>query len=120
MVNWGKRPEFTIPLWRKRLDTVILAIAIPLVSYQIIYTAMGLYYNEMDPEQERRNLRDLDDRINRMLFGKSISEMSETTQKLHKSLSLIELAAQIRDQQLVDEPRRLGTDSDDGDSKKTA
>ena len=99
MVNWSKRPEFAIPAWRKRLDVVLLCIGVPLAVYQTMYVGLGLYYNKFDPEKERMNLRDLDDRINKFLFGKSLHEMSELNQRVHKSLSLIELAAQIREEQ---------------------
>jgi hypothetical protein len=97
----SKRPELHphIPQWRKRLDHVLLGIGILVASYQIAYVSLGLYYKDIDTEKERTDFRKLDDRINQMIYGKPLADMSPLYRKIHKHVSLIELAAKVREHQ---------------------
>lgn len=112
MVNWGKRPEFnaqSIPGWRRRLDWVLLGLGLALTAYNGAYVGLGLYYGEIDHEKERVDFRKAEERVHQVLFGRGLSEMPEGYRKLHESVSLIELAAQIRENEGV---KTSGSESD--------
>ena len=68
-----------------------------ITAYNATYVGLGLYLNEIDHEQERMDLRNAEDRVHQRLFGRSLRDMPSAYQNVHNSLSLIELAAQIRD-----------------------
>ena len=101
MVTWGKHPEFVpaVAPWRKKLDAFFVVTGIALTLYNVAYVGLGYYYGEIDPDKERQDLRQMDDRINRMIYGKSMNDMSPAFRKFHESISLVDLAAKIREQQ---------------------
>lgn len=132
MVNWGKRPEFDeklIPKWRKRLDYGILAVGLSITVYNLLYVGLGLYYGQIgrflsksshqsgcpfasthapcspvDHEQEKKDLRALDNQIHRRLWGKSVAEMPGSYQQFHQQVSLLELASKLRSEQQPQQP----------------
>lgn len=56
-----------------------------------------------DHNDEKNRIRELDDRMNRLLFGRPLHEMSPLFQTFHQHVSLVDVAAQIRQQQQQEE-----------------